>query len=88
MRLNMSSPDVLGRGPEKTTVSDIDFAKAHTDLHINFSDLRHTKPGVVAADVNSYLTVFRFSFSQQLQFGFDVAGSGPWDAIDCGRWCR
>ena len=31
MRLNMSPPDVLGRGPEKTTVSDIVFSKAHTD---------------------------------------------------------
>ena len=38
----MSSPDVLGRGPEKTTVSDIDFAKAHTDstLTLVTSDIR------------------------------------------------
>ena len=42
MRLNMASPDVLGRGPEKTTVSDIDFAKAHTDstLTLVTSDIR------------------------------------------------
>ena len=53
------------------------FCKCTHRLNINFSDLRHAKPGVVAADVNYDFTVFTFSFSQQLQFGFDVAGSGP-----------
>ena len=79
----MSSPVVLGRGPEKTTESDIDFLQKH-QLHINLSDLRHMKPGVVAADVNYDLTVFRFSFSQQLQFGSMALAP----AADCGRWCR
>ena len=67
------------------------FCKSTHRLNINFSDLRHAKPGVVAADVTYDLydlTVFTFSFSQQLQFTFDVAGSGPWNAIDYGRWCR
>ena len=91
-RLNMSSPVVLGGGPEKTTVSDIVFAKAHR-LHINLSDLRPptTKPGAVAAHVNYDVTVFTFSFSQQLQFRFDVAGSGPWNTNVnqhlVGSWC-
>ena len=70
---------------KKTIESDIVFPKAHR-LNINFCDFQHTKPAVVAFDVNYDLTVF--TFSQQLQFGFNVACSGPWHAIHYGRWCR
>lgn len=37
MRLYMSSLVRLGRGPEKTTESDIVFAYAHTDWTLTFS---------------------------------------------------
>ena len=75
IRLNMSSPVVLGRGPEKIGHR---FCKSTHRFNINFNDLRHTNLGVVAADVNYDLAVFTFSFSK---FGFNAACSGPWHAI-------
>ena len=39
MRLDILSLVRMGKGPEKTTESDIVFAKAH-QLNINFSDLQ------------------------------------------------
>ena len=65
MRLYMTSLVALGRGPEKTTVSDIVLSVSTHRLHIHFSDLRLAELGVITADVNNNLMIFTFVFSQQ-----------------------